>query len=256
LSDHSDSGHGGEEDYQDVAQALGKMKVSEQDAISDESGYSEEPMIVPPIPPAAAAANTMTVLSVNMAAAAAVRTVSPQPTESVEEQHSVSSTGTDGVDHRLEITLTADNCVVSNSSSDNNNTISNGVVVMTSKSCMVESALLQAVRRTSSVFEGVDAGDCLTPPRTPDLSPPLLPATLVMRRPSKTATTTTSPPPLLPRPTDLTVRSVLLSEFSTSEKLRYIERSNLKTGGGGMGAGGGKSAASLLLNRQEFCINI
>jgi hypothetical protein len=84
----------------------------------------------------------------------------------------------------------------------------------------------------------------------------LLPATLVMRRPSKTATTTTSPPPLLPRPTDLTVRSVLLSEFSTSEKLRYIERSNLKTGGGGMGAGGGKSAASLLLNRQEFCINI
>jgi hypothetical protein len=34
--------------------------------------------------------------------------------------------------------------------------------------------------------------------------------------------------------------------------LRYIERSNLKTGG----VAGNNKAASLILNRQEFCINI
>jgi Phosphotyrosine interaction domain (PTB/PID) len=260
LSDQSDSGHGGEEEEERgiVAQALGKMKVSEQDAISDESGYSEEPIVPPPIPPEAPA-NTMTVLSVNHMAA--VRTVGVSPPPPTEDSDSLRS----NVDHRLEITLTADNCVVSHSSSENNNNNNNTIthnsgVVVTSKN-MAESARLQAVRRTSSVFEGsrgVDAGDCLTPPRTPDLSPPLLPATLVMRRPSSTAKTSTTspPPPLLPRPTDLTVRSVLLSEFSTSEKLRYIERSNLKTGGSGMGGGGGKPPASLLLNRQEFCINI
>jgi hypothetical protein len=65
--------------------------------------------------------------------------------------------------------------------------------------------------------------------------------------------TSQPPPPLGPRPTDLSVRSVLLSEFTTSEKLRYIERSNLKTGGG---VAGNNKAASLILNRQEFCINI
>jgi len=45
--------------------------------------------------------------------------------------------------------------------------------------------------------------------------------------------------------TDLSVKSVLLSEFTSSEKLKYIERSNLKP-----------SKPPLVLNRQEFCINI
>jgi hypothetical protein len=37
---------------------------------------------------------------------------------------------------------------------------------------------------------------------------------------------------------------VLLSEFSAPDKMRYIERSGLKTSG------------PMVLNRQEFCINI
>jgi hypothetical protein len=84
----------------------------------------------------------------------------------------------------------------------------------------------------------------------------LLPATFVTRKPSA-ATTAVAASTVPARPTDLSVRSVLLSEFTTSEKLRYIERSNLKTGGtGSSGGGGGGKSASLILNRQEFCINI
>jgi len=48
-----------------------------------------------------------------------------------------------------------------------------------------------------------------------------------------------------PRVTDLTVKSVFLSEFSASEKLRYIDRSNVKN-----------TKNNMMLNRQEFCINI
>jgi len=39
---------------------------------------------------------------------------------------------------------------------------------------------------------------------------------------------------------------VLLSEFSSSDKIRYIERTS------GMKA----SKSAMVLNRQEFCINI
>jgi len=48
-----------------------------------------------------------------------------------------------------------------------------------------------------------------------------------------------------PRVNDLSVKSVLLSEFSSSDKIRYIERSGMKT-----------SKSAMVLNRQEFCINI
>ena len=274
-SDQSDSGHGGEEDYHHhhhhgIAQGLGKMKISEQDAISDESGYSEEPIIPPPHPVALGAAasvansaateSSVTMLTVNLTAGRAVCTSPSLSDDDDDDSNSSSPTA----DHRLEIMLTTDNCVVSNN--NNNNVSNNSGVTVTSKN-LAESSRLQSavVRRSSAASEcsrggfGDTHSDCLTPPRTPDLSPPLL----VLRKNSLTSNKTTSsvPPPLLPRPTDLTVRSVLLSEFTTSEKLRYIERSNLKTGGGGgsMGTGvgiGGKGSASLLLNRQEFCINI
>lgn len=49
-----------------------------------------------------------------------------------------------------------------------------------------------------------------------------------------------------PRVNDLSVKSVLLSEFSSSDKIRYIERTS------GMKA----SKSAMVLNRQEFCINI
>ena len=49
-----------------------------------------------------------------------------------------------------------------------------------------------------------------------------------------------------PRLTDLSVKSVLLSEFSASDRLKYIERSNIIPG----------KQSTLVLNRQEFCINI
>jgi hypothetical protein len=45
--------------------------------------------------------------------------------------------------------------------------------------------------------------------------------------------------------TDLSVKSVLMSEFSSNEKIRYIERSSIKN-----------SKNTMVLNRQEFCINI
>ena len=59
-------------------------------------------------------------------------------------------------------------------------------------------------------------------------------------------------PPASPRDravADLTVKSVFLSEFTASEKLRYLDRSNVNNS---------KYAAprTLLNNRQEFCINI
>ena len=48
-----------------------------------------------------------------------------------------------------------------------------------------------------------------------------------------------------PRVTDLSVKSVFLTEFSAAEKLRYIDRSNVKN-----------AKNTMVLNRQEFCINI
>ena len=40
LSDNSDSGHTGS-----LAQSLNMVKLAEQDTFSDESGYSEEPLM-------------------------------------------------------------------------------------------------------------------------------------------------------------------------------------------------------------------
>jgi len=48
-----------------------------------------------------------------------------------------------------------------------------------------------------------------------------------------------------PRVTDLSVKSVFLSEFTATEKLRYIDRSSVKN-----------AKNAMVLNRQEFCINI
>merc|ERR1712106_305853 len=54
-----------------------------------------------------------------------------------------------------------------------------------------------------------------------------------------------------PRFTDLSVKSVLLSEFTSSEKVKYIERSNSKNNNNNNNNNNG-----MVLNRQEFCINI
>ena len=48
-----------------------------------------------------------------------------------------------------------------------------------------------------------------------------------------------------PRVTDLSVKSVFLTEFTAAEKLKYIDRSNIKN-----------AKNTMVLNRQEFCINI
>jgi len=87
--------------------------------------------------------------------------------------------------------------------------------------------------------------DCEHPPSPRTLSPIPIPSspTLSQNSPSP------SPRELVstsPRVSDLSVKSVLLSEFSSSDKIRYIERTS------GMKA----SKSAMVLNRQEFCINI
>ena len=179
LSDQSDSDQG-----EGLPQSLGKMKVSDQDTISDESGYSEEPI----------SCRDVTVVQVS-----GEPDLSDNPdlnSESVNNEHKLSITLND---EDIGFRITTQSIPVS-----------------------------QLVRRSSSDSTGSSPRDSAdSSPRS--LSPP-------------------SPPlikTLSPRVTDLSVKSVLLSEFSTSEKLKYIERSNVKP-----------VKPSLVLKRQEFCINI
>ena len=184
LSDHFDSDQG-----EGLPQSLGKRKVSDQDTISDESGYSEEPI----------SCRDVTVVQVS-----GEPDLSDNPdlnSESVNNEHKLSITLND---EDIGFRITTQSIPVS-----------------------------QLVRRSSSDSTGSsprDSADSSPSSGSPrSLSPP-------------------SPPlikTLSPRVTDLSVKSVLLSEFSTSEKLKYIERSNVKP-----------VKPSLVLKRQEFCINI
>ena len=182
LSDHSDSGHA-----ECIGTSLGKMKMSEQDAISDESGYSEEPI----------SGRDVTVVKVTG------DPTPPSPTHTNRTSLAVMN------EHKLSIELNAD---------DPGYSISG------------QSISIPARRQSFDISSS---------PPTGSISGSISPVEESPRSPS--------PPPLTPSPrSDLSVKSVLLSEFTTSEKLKYIERSNIKA----------TVPAALVLNRQEFCINI
>merc|ERR1711892_1619656 len=82
---------------------------------------------------------------------------------------------------------------------------------------------------------------------SPLLIPPHSPSPILSTSPREILVST-SPREIVstsPRVTDLSVKSVLMSEFSSNDKIRYIERSSIKN-----------SKNTMVLNRQEFCINI
>jgi len=163
----------------DLEDSLGKMKVSEQDTISDESGYSEEPI---------SGGREVTVVTVNS-----------DPCDTSD----LTSSATVNNEHRLNIQLNSED----------------QAFTITTQSIPVRRSSADSVNSISTTRDSLTDS-----PRSP--SPPLI------NTPS-------------PRATDLSVKGVLLSEFSATEKLRYIERSNVKP-----------TKPSLVLNRQEFCINI
>ena len=226
LSDHAEC----------LSGALGKMRVSEQDTISDESGYSEEPI--------SSSSRAVTVVAVgencdNDHVVGLVADSPPPP-----HQHTLNiklnQAGGGGFGGQA-----ADYPDGGYSSQGGGGPDSGG------QDTGYSITVINNSRRSSSTTESVDStprgsmtDTLLTAladesPRSPSLSatpsPPPPP-------PPASANKTCSPP----RVNDLSVKSVLLSEFSTVDKLKYIERSNLKA----------SKPAALVLNRQEFCINI
>ena len=243
-SDQSDSGCHGD----GISSSLGLIRISEQDTISDESGYSEEPI--------AARAKEVTVVTVNLSED---RTPPISGSEFVGDDFESSLIGaTTG--HKLEITL--------NDSVSNNNTqasdqkLVSRPVVSSSSWCqpinididkMSDSvSVTQYDSQESSPRDTVSSvsPDTAVSPHTPQLSPLSLspdtdqdPAAAEPRPPSSLSAS-----PRDRAVADLTVKSVFLSEFTASEKLRYLDRSSVNNP---------KYAAPRTpLNRQEFCINI
>ena len=199
LSDQSDSGHG-----DGLSSSLGLIRVSEQDTISDESGYSEDPI--------ATSGKEVTVVKVNS---------SPE-----DQQH-----------HKLEIKL--NQC---NSSNNSCNTQENKPRSSTSSWCLPINIDIDSSHYDSQESSPRDTqSSALTPSNLSPLSlspppePPLSPNVILPTSPRDGITPS-------PRLTDLTVKSVFLSEFTQSEKMRYVERNPTKN--------------AIVLNRQEFCINI
>ena len=193
LSDQSDSGHG-----DGLSSSLGLIRVSEQDTISDESGYSEDPI--------ASSGKEVSVVKVN---------ISPErePPAVVSEE---------GQHHKLEISL---------NTQDSKS--------LTSSWCLPINIDLHSPHSDTQSVSPLTPSDLsplsLSPPPDPPPEPPLSPNLILPTSPRDGVTPS-------PRLTDLTVKSVFLSEFTQSEKMRYVERNPAK--------------AAIVLNRQEFCINI
>jgi len=200
LSDQSDSGHG-----DGLSSSLGLIRVSEQDTISDESGYSEDPI--------ATSGKEVTVVKVN---------ISPETPEVIRE---------DGQLHKLEIQL----------NNNTTNTQENKPRSSSSSWCLPINIDIDSSHYDSQESSPRDTQSVLTPSNLSPLSlspppePPLSPNVILPTSPRDGITPS-------PRLTDLTVKSVFLSEFTQSEKMRYVERNPTKN--------------AIVLNRQEFCINI
>ena len=206
---------------EELAAGLGKTRVTAEDTISDESGYSEEPTNL---------GKEVTVVKVNLARETGL---------DGEMEFDGDQVGEVGGQHKLEIRLQG--------GEEQQVTITGRNGVRWSQPLNVDTNALYtdpASREVSPSPFSVSP-DCEHPPSPRTLSPIPTPSspTLSQNSPSP------SPRELVstsPRVSDLSVKSVLLSEFSSSDKIRYIERTS------GMKA----SKSAMVLNRQEFCINI
>ena len=241
LSSHqSDSGHG--EDAETITESLGLIRISEQDTISDESGYSEEP----------GALREVNVVRVN------ITSETPPSGDEFATEEVFSPGPLIGTPHKLEIQCN-DPC--------NNNNTPSGDQKMTSHRnswCQPINIEIDSVADSVSQYDSQESSPRDT--SSADASPPLPSAhahtaplsPLSLSSPRDPEDRPLSPNVILapgtprgegtlpsPRVTDLSVKSVFLTEFTAAEKLRYIDRSNVKN-----------AKNTMVLNRQEFCINI
>mgnify|MGYP007022702199 FL=1 len=238
-SDQSDSGHG--EDAETITESLGLIRISEQDTISDESGYSEEP----------GAMREVNVVRVN------ITSETPASRDEVTVEEVFTPGPLMGSPHKLEIQCN-DPC--------NNNNTQSGDQKMTSHRnswCQPINIEIDSVTDSVSQYDSQESSPRDT--SSADASPPLpslhthpaqMPP-LSLSSPRDTEDRPLSPNVILapstpregtlpsPRATDLSVKSVFLTEFTAAEKLKYIDRSNIKN-----------TKNTMVLNRQEFCINI
>lgn len=203
-------------DQEELAATMGKARVAAEDSISDESGYSEDPGTL---------GKEVTVVQVTVAG--------ETPAGGVEFQVAGREVEEAEGRHKLQIRLAGGEEQV---------TITGRGGVRWSQPLSVE---------TAGGFSGASSREVspsplsLSPPSEAPSSPRTLspvPSSSPHRSPSPSPREQVS---TSPRVTDLSVKSVLLSEFSTPDKMRYIERSGLKA-----------TKSSMVLNRQEFCINI
>ena len=241
LSDQSDSGHG-----DGISSSLGLIRISEQDTISDESGYSEDPGIE---------AKEVNVIKINLSSSSLE---APEPEQDFEQ--SVICHG--GSPHKLEIQLT--DSVTHLSPLPHNNNDQSIPTHVSHGWCQPINIEIDKLSDSVSHYDSQESSPrdtCSTDTCSPQDSAPLTPTNIsplsLSPRQDDPDQRSSSPNLILsptsprdgvtpsPRVTDLSVKSVFLSEFSASEKLRYIDRSNVKN-----------SKSNMMLNRQEFCINI
>ena len=241
LSDQSDSGHG-LEDHGMISSSLGLIRISDQDTISDESGYSEDPG-------PSLGAKEVNVIKVNLSS----ETPASGQHEFVSEFESSVISGSHQ-QHKLEITLT-------DSPGDQQ---TERLVKRSNNWCRPINIEIDKLSDSVSQYDSQESSPrdtCSTDTCPTTESAPLTPTNIspLSLSPTQDDLERSSSPNLIisatsprdgvttpsPRVTDLTVKSVFLSEFSASEKLRYIDRSNVKN-----------TKNNMMLNRQEFCINI
>lgn len=208
-------------------------KITEQDNISDESGYSEEPC---------SDSKEITVVNVNLGS-------TETPTSANDFHLNDESSDPEDLEHRLEIS-------VSSSLQDRPPLSITTQSVGWDQPVMVETSEVEDYSSSSghssqdtSPRSGSLISDGSSSPeeqRAHNPESPILPIPLLQTEPRdipltmSNTTVSTSP-----RLTDLSVKSVLLSEFTSGEKIRYIERSSIQN-----------TKKTMVLNRQEFCINI
>ena len=199
---------------EELAAGLGKTRVTAEDTISDESGYSEEPTNL--------LGKEVTVVKVNLAG------------ETPAGEMEFEGEDGEGGQHKLEIRLQG--------GEEQQVTITGRNGVRWSQPLNVDTAgLYSDASREVSPSPFSVSPPCEHPPSPRTLSPiPIPHSPQNSPSPSPRELVSTSP-----RVNDLSVKSVLLSEFSSSDKIRYIERSGMKA-----------SKSAMVLNRQEFCINI
>jgi len=219
-------------------------KVTEQDTISDESGYSEEPC---------GSAKEVTVVRLNVNSVE--HFVSENDFSLEQEEDTVTS-------HRLEINVLGDNqtaqpiVITSKATSWSQPvTVETDGVIDYSSSSGHSSRETSPRTESSGSSEGSNSPEeCRTqrPPLQPEQrsKSPIIPL-LEISPINKEASSITIQSTTSPRFTDLSVKSVLLSEFTSSEKVKYIERSNSKNNNNN-----NNNKNGMVLNRQEFCINI